>query len=206
MKILIYILILTISQNAFSSEITIDKHLSNAKEWTKAFYANKNDIMSGLQSDSMNKHQKLFKSKLPNQDNKASLPTYKCNSYYINHTVRDNKLNKQFNIPQFGGVSALSSSQSIVKVFIFNECGVEYVEHISAFTLTFNKDSALLDNYNITLSENNKNGYSETQIQTKIESFQKQATQPILDPRTIDFKKQALNIKETLKSQNKSYK
>jgi len=206
MKYLIYILILTISNSVIAENLNLELFKNKSTSWLQAFYAQKTEILSALQSDPMNKNQELLREKTSSMDIKNLSVAYNCNNYYVHHIERTNKLNNMFSSKRIGNLNITSQSKNDLILYFFNECGINFVEHISAFKLTYNVETGLLINYNILVSEYDKSGYSEEQISAKVEAFSIESKKVTFDANNINLKEKISNLKKRMEANAENYK
>lgn len=180
-------------------DINIEPYLEVASQWAQAYYKNDTDKLRSLQTDKLNSSQDFINSKY-NYSDKSDKPKYKCNHYYVTHSLKTPS--RSIKLPDFDipGLTANVNQDKTVSFYIFNECGINYVEHLSGMKLDFDMNTLKISNFIMQTSLVDKNGYEQSDIDIQLSKFESDAISFSSSIQTTNFDAQVKKMKDNFKS------
>lgn len=146
--------------NAKETNISIDNYLPNVKNWMQAKLYNKRPILEALQTPKMNSNENMFSNVLGKQSEISPQIYAQCNNFYIKHftyevakpSISYGLENSEFDI--------LPDQEPYIAFFILNECGDEFVTHVSGYIVDVQIQSKKISSSRAVFHEMDMKGFS----------------------------------------------
>lgn len=199
-KLFTLILALPLYVNAAQlDEQELQPYLGKTTAWLEAFYANNGATLASLQTPSMNAMKSSIRKRSPMTNPKFEFNfDYKCQHYYITHTVKSNKFSG-FGGTNITGVNVTPNAKNIVSVLSFSECGKDYVKHLSGFKVNFNQETMLVTSVKKELNLHQDEGFTQEEIDAYMNDYAVRVEKyTVEDIEDIDIESEKNALKERM--------